>query len=179
MAWVNADGLEVKFGADWRSKVVNASRTVDTDGLTKEFELDFDLTRIPTGTVSYTTDLDNDGTVDGFTKADVLIPAYSHVISADVIMTVAAAGGTSIKVGRFQEAGTAIDDDGLVTATEGVLANMNAQGKFVNGLGADVTLTSGAGISTGQYDSFIGVTATGTFTAGKGKIVLRYRTSTT
>lgn len=174
MAWTNADGIVVRFGSDYRNKPANFTRAVPGDNVVKELIFDFDLTKIPDGTVSYPFDLNNDGTVDGFTKEVPFLPANSVVLSTDLFVTEAAAGGTAIAFGTFLENGTAIDADGLITAAVGVVANLNAVGKRVHGVGAQVALSSNAGASIGTANAFLGLTATGTFTAGKGQILVRY-----
>lgn len=173
MAWQNADGLYVKYGNDFRVKEANRSRGVVTDGTIKEMVMDFDLSRIASGTVSYPRDLNNDGTNDGFHLGDPHLPANASVIRATIVMTEAAAGGTSITVGTYGLDGTAQTATGLVTATEGVLANLNAVGKRTYGAGAFCAATAGtAGV--GAADAFIGIAATGTFTAGKGRLIVEF-----
>jgi hypothetical protein len=78
----------------------------------------------------------------------------------------AAAGGTSIAVGLFTEAGAEIDLDGLLTATNGATAN----------LGANVDLAgTGALLGTAvTQKGYIGITTVGTYTAGKGRVLIRY-----
>lgn len=173
--WTNADGLQVAFPNYFASnpKLPNQARFLESDGAIKTIEIDYDLTQIPTGTVSYSSDLNNDGTVDGFSNADTYIPADATVIRAIVIATTAAAGGTSFTVGTYTKAGAAIVATGLVTATEGVLANINTVGKRTLGAGALCAVAVGtAGVGTA--DAYVGIGTTGTFTAGKGKIIIEY-----
>lgn len=171
MAWQNPDGLYVKFGGDYRTKFANRLREVVDHGATKQVVIDFDLTKIPTGTTSFSSDLTNDGTVDGFTNADCHLPANCSVTSAYVVMTEAATGGTSITIGTYQLDGTTISATSLMTATEGVIANMNAIGKRTYGAGALVSVSAGtAGV--GVHDAYVGITTSGTYTAGKGRLVI-------
>lgn len=175
MAWQNADGLLVKDAQYFKDPRFRRNKPtgLNTAGAKNQIEVDFDLTLIPDGTVSFSSDLNNDGTLDGFNLGDVYIPANGSVLQVLLVMTEAAAGGTSIKVGTFTQAGAAIDDDGLVTTTEGVTANMNAIGKRVYGNGAHVATTAGtAGVGTA--DAYIAITAAGTFTAGKGRLIIEY-----
>jgi hypothetical protein len=176
MAWQNADGLYQKFGGDYRNKAVNLARDLaEVFGQIKQAELDFDLTKIPAGTVSYSSDLNNDGTVDGFTEADFYLPINSSVLRVTLLTTVAATGGTSITVGTFQKTGTVISATNLLTATEGVIANMDTIGKRIYGAGALVSATAGTA-GTGLVDAYVGITTAGTFTAGQGRILIDYIT---
>lgn len=173
--WQNADGLTVKFAGYFRDPANSINKVHDlvVRGGIKQLEIDFDLTRIPSGTVSYTTDLNNDGTKDGFNLGDGYLPANSSVLRATVVSSDAAAGGTSFTIGTYTIAGAAIAATGLVTATEGVLANINAAGKRTFGAGSLVAAAAGtAGV--GAADAFIGISTTGTFTAGRGRIIIEY-----
>jgi len=173
--WQNADGLTVKFAGYFRdpANATNKVHDLRVAGAIKQLEVDFDLTRIPTGTVSYTTDLNNDGTKDGFNIGDGYLPANSSVLRVTIVATEAAVGGTSFTVGTYGLAGTAIAATGLVTATEAVLANVNAVGKRVFGNGALVAAAAGT-VGVGTADAFIGISTTGTFTAGKGRMIIEY-----
>lgn len=177
MAWTNADGLQVRFGSDWASASLRKNRagTLNSYGTIKEIEMDFDLKLIPAGTTSFSADLNNDGTLDGFYNGDVRIPAFSSIREAFMVFGEAATGGTSVTVGLYQKTGTAINATGLVTATEGVIANM-AKGDKINGAGAFTSGTAGTD-GIGANDGYIGITPTGTFTAGRGKLVIRYTTT--
>jgi hypothetical protein len=174
-AWQNADGLQVPFGSYWSdpSNFVNKAKAVNTLGQIKQLVVDVDLTRIANGTVGYSADLNNDGTADGFHDGDVRLPANASVLRATLVMRTAAAGGTSFTVGTYNKAGTAIVATGLITATEGVLANVNAIGKRIYGAGALVATTAGTG-GVGTANAYIGIAVTGTFTAGTGTLVIEY-----
>jgi len=172
--WYNADGLKVRFAGyqGQRRAFKNVFVEVETDGNFRELICNYDLSLIPASTSSFSTDRNNDGTVDGFNQGDFSLPANAVVLSCDVYTQVAAAGGTSIEVGAYQENGTAITRAGFVTATEGVLANLSAN-KRVIGVGtllADANAETGIGANIG----YPGIWCNGTFTAGTGKIVLRY-----
>jgi len=145
---------------------------VEVDGNFREFVCHYDLTLIPTTTTSYSTDRNNDGTVDGFNSGDLYIPAGASVISCDLYALVTAAGGTEIEVGGYQEAGTVIDRDGLITAANAATANMAASERVI-GSGANLADANGeAGVGANNY--YPGIYANGTFTAGSGKIVIRF-----
>lgn len=175
MAWYNADGLVVRFGADYEGFTdgINVPRLISTDGPEKVMQIKYDLVALGANGKSYTTDRNNDGTLDGFNDGDAKLPAYASVTRVIVLPTVAAAGGTSIKLGTFQADGTAIDDDYLITATEGVLANLDTKGARTYGAGAGVS-TSVETASVGSADAHVALTATGTFTAGEGLIYIYY-----
>lgn len=176
--WTNADGLQVPFGNYWNdpTNFVNKSRAVNTLGAVKQIEIDVDLTRLSVGVVSYSADLNNDGTVDGFHDGDVRLPANASITQAVLVMKTAAASGgaATLIVGTFKKDGTAIDADGIVTLTEGVVANMNAIGKRVYGAGAHVSATAGtAGVGTSN--AYIGLTVgTAAFTAGTARLIIEY-----
>lgn len=174
-AWQNADGLQVPFGSYWNdpTNFVNKARVSSTLGHVKQLVVDVDLTRIAAGTVSYSADLNNDGTADGFHDGDVRLPANASVLRATYIAKTAAAGGTSITVGTYKKDGTAIAATGLVTATEGVIANFNAAGKRTYGAGSLVAASAGtAGVGTSN--AYVGIATVGTFTAGTGVLVIEY-----
>jgi len=173
--WQNADGLGVKFASYVKDakNYVNRFRLVDTSGAIWHALCYYDLTQIPTGTVTYTADLDNDGTRDGFTEGDFNFPAYTSILDTVVVADTAAAGGTSIKVGTFLKAGTAIDDDFMVTATEGVKANLDTRGARTYGAGVGVATTAETA-SVGSAAAFPAITGSGTWTAGTGWILVRF-----
>lgn len=173
--WQNADGLSTRMPDFWKNPAlqVNIPRGLSTMGAVKQVELDIDLTKIATGTVTYSSDLDNDGTLDGFNDGDWYLPAYASVINCYMIVQVAAAGGTSIKIGTFGKTGSAIDDDFIVTATEGVTANFTPIGARTFGNGVGVATTAGTA-SVGSADAYVAVTGSGTFTAGKLRVIITY-----
>ena len=172
--WYNADGLKVRFagyaGALRNRK--NVPKKLRTDGHVNQLVIPYDLTLIPTTTVSFTTDRNNDGTLDGFDSGVPFIPAGAIVLSARVYALVTAAGGTEIEVGGYQENGTVIDRDGLITAANAPVANMAAT-EMVIGTGSDIADANGEdGVGANNY--YVGIYTNGTFTAGTGKIVIEY-----
>lgn len=171
--WTNADGLQVKFANYWNDKTnfVNRPRAIEMDGMVKQLVIDYDLV-VPAG-VQYTADLNNDGTIDGFDLGDTYLPAFASVLRTVLYVTEAAAGGTSISLGTFQRNGTAISATSLITATEGVLANLDTVGARTYGAGA-LNASAVETASVGANDAYVGLTVTGTFTAGKGKIIIEY-----
>lgn len=176
MAWQNADGIYVEFPQDITRNVkrVNVPKMVRTAGAYDELVVDLDFVKLSAWGNNFTADLNNDGTYDGFMATDAYLPNNSHIISVRLIATEAATGGTSFTVGLRKIDGTTLSlDTGLVTATEGVIANINAIGKVINGAGSLTSATSGtAGVGTA--DAFVYVVPTGTYTAGKGRLVITY-----
>lgn len=172
--WYNADGLKVRFAGYQGQKRTRKNVFVEvvTTGNYREAICHYDLTLIPTTTVSYTTDRNNDGTVDGFNSGDVFIPANAIVLSCDIFPTVSAAGGTDIEIGGYQEAGTVIDRDGFVTAAVATTAALAAANRVI-GVGADLA-DANAENGVGSVAYYIGIYANGTFTAGAGKVVVRW-----
>ena len=149
-SWMNQDGLLVRYGTDQGKRGSKGGVTTDTTKV-NEFVLELSLAG-PARTI-YSTDRNNDGTVDGFSGLDTAIPAGAKVLSADVIPLVAPAGGTSYTVGTFALDGTAVDADGILDST-------GAEGALV-----------GTALSSAAYVTAV---TTGTYTAGKVKVVIRY-----
>ncbi len=173
--YVNADGLQVYFGDTWRDgkNFANRARAVKTEGAIKQIVFDYDLSKIAASTTTYTSDLNNDGTNDGFNTGDTYLPANSSVLRVTLIVKTAAAGGTSITLGTYGLTGSAISATSLITATEGVIANLDTVGARVYGAGALVATTAEtAGVGTA--DAYIAMAAAGTFTAGTGRIIIEY-----
>ena len=99
---------------------------------------------------------------------DLAIPAYAKIVSAKIEVLTAFAGGTSLAVGLQDSAGTEIDDDGFLTAAQLATANIDARGDFVVGTGALV------GVGIGAAAGELVVTAVGTFTAGKARVLVEF-----
>lgn len=165
MSWNNADGLYIEHGRE-NVRKTNRAQSVKQFGSTSEIQIKFDLGGMTAGT-KFPADLNNDGTMDGFTTAHTVIPDQAVIESAVIYMTdEAAAGGTSVAVGTFQVNGTAIDADGLVTAVNGATADLIANAR-VAGTGAQVA----TGVTQAAYIALVTV---GTFTAGKGTLIIKY-----
>ena len=174
--WQNADGLSVKFPNYYsdHKNFVNRLRGIgETLGAVKQAVFEYDLSKIAAGGTTWTRDLNNDGTNDGFDTGDFYLPAYSSILRVTLLVTTAAAGGTSITLGTYGLTGTAISATSLITATEGVLANLDTVGARVYGAGALVS-NAVETASVGSADAFVAMAAAGTFTAGKGKIYIDY-----
>ena len=147
---VNSDGLLIRFGRD---QGVRGNKAAVTTSTTKLNELILDVDLEGAARTLYTTDRNNDGTVDGFSGMDAYLPAGAFIKSQQVIVTEALAGGTNYAVGTYVEAGTADDADGI-RKTDGT-----------DGDQIGTVLTA---------KKFVGVVTTGTYTAGKVKIIIQY-----
>lgn len=96
------------------------------------------------------------------------IPAGAQIISARLQVVEAFAGGTSYDIGTEENDGTAIDANGLFAGT--LLAEIDAVNEWVVGAGAQIDGTIGT-----PFDAYLLVVATGTFTAGKARVIVEYR----
>jgi hypothetical protein len=162
VAWTNDDGLQVRFGQDQARETKSLMAPAWNVGPVKYMVVDVNYDDLPT----FTADLNNDGTLNGFSDQDAYIPAGSWIKSATFIVETAFAGGTSYDVGTYDLAGSAIDADGI--EDDLLLAELAANEAHVcNGaqVGATVLVTS---------DAYLVIAATGTFTAGKAKLVIEY-----
>jgi hypothetical protein len=121
--------------------------------------------------------------VPGTSSLQAVIPAYAKVVDVTFEVITAFAGGTSYDIGLAQSDGTEIDNDGFFAAL--ATASINARGKIVRGAGAlcpQLTSTT-VGEKVTQALTNIGsaagelkVVATGTYTAGKAKVIVKYIT---
>lgn len=148
--WVNGDGLLVRFGPNQGNRNGRAGVTTGS-GKVRELVFTVDLTGA--ARTIYTSDLNNDGTLDGFSSLDTPIPAGALIVAQRVVTKVTPAGGTNYTVGTYQKAGTVDDADGIrVTAG-----------------------TDGAQIGTQlTADRYLGVVTTGTYTAGTLEVLVTY-----
>jgi len=95
------------------------------------------------------------------------VPAHAKVISAELQVTTAFAGGTSYNVGFSTPAGSVVDADGLFAAL--ALAAIDTKGKWALGAGALV------GTTVGSDAVQVTAAATGTFTAGAATLFVKYK----
>jgi hypothetical protein len=159
--WQNDDGLTVRFGQD------QARETDIVPGFQK-MAVNYLVMDVNGGDEpDYTTDLNNDGTNNGFSDQDNYIPAGSFITRAIWINEVLFAGGTDYDIGLFEQDGTVINVDGieealLVTVIDGTNDTVLLDGAEVGGI-----------LST-TLDSYVKFTPNGTFTAGKAKLILEY-----
>ena len=98
------------------------------------------------------------------------IPTNSFIVSARFYVDAVWVGGTSIAFGTTESDGTAIDPDGLITATQGATANIDAIGDWLVGTGAQI----GTSIAPTYDDAQISFLVVGTYTAGSGRLVVEY-----
>ena len=161
----NADGLQVRFGTEASGYSRKKAGKVSTSGAMEALTVDFTYDKLPT----FTSDLNNDGTLNGFNIGDAGLPDGAHITKATLMVTVAFAGGTSYNIGTYTVAGSAIDADGIDAAI--ALTAIDAVG--------DVILCDGAqvGGTLLTADGYLVVAATGTFTAGAAKLVVEYMTT--
>lgn len=172
--WFNADGVRVSFGDRYTNSeyYTNRLRSLNSMGPFKYLEMDVDLTQTADGVTEYPEDLDNDGTKDGFSSHDAYIPANAQITRCVFISTETFAGGTNVDIGTYQKDGTVIDADGLfvdLLTAEGTLGDVSY------GDGADVE-ASGIGVTRASptVDAYVALTPAGTFTAGKGRLIIEY-----
>ena len=173
--WQNADGLTIPFPSFWADPYNQRNRlsTPRTAGEIKQAFMDVDLSLLPAGTTSFTSDLNNDAVRDGFNTGDDRLPGDANILSVRAVVREAAVGGTSFTVGLYQLNGAAINATGLITAANGAVANINAVGKKTIGDGAFVSNTAGS-VGIGPLDAYVGITTAGTFTAGRLRLVIDY-----
>lgn len=150
--WVNNDGLLIRYGVNQGKRNARAGNT-QSNSKENELVLEVDLTG-PARTI-YGADLNNDGTLDGFTALSTPLPANCIVTEQKVIVLTTLAGGTNYAVGTYLQNGTVDDADGIRTTA-------GADGVQVN-----VQLTAARQVA---------VVTTGTYTAGKIKVIIRYVT---
>jgi len=145
--WANADGLIVGFGGNYPER--NIAGVYDTDGAVKEAVLQ--ITFQSSGAV-------------------IPIPAGSSVMDVSLLVGTAWVGGTKVEIGD------ATDPDGWISATQGATASLTA-GATIRAAGAyaigDAATNKGlAKVYAAATD--ITATITGSFTAGKATVVVRY-----
>ena len=120
----------------------------------------------------------NDLPVYGTSGLEQIIPAYATIVDARLEILTAFAGGTSYNIGLYKatgddNAGDVIDADGIDAAV--ALAVMDARGDVVHCDGALVSSTAtGNVVSIGASAAELTIAATGTYTAGKGKLIITY-----
>jgi hypothetical protein len=164
--WTNADGLVVRFNGEqgkhaWRFAVTRE------DGKIIEASAKVNLAALGANGTTFTADLNNDGTLDGFIENDFRIPAGFVVESCRLIVTEAGVGGTSVAVQNYTQAGAVGTANSLVTATQGATANLTLNA-VIQGTGALV----GTRVAAATIPALVVV---GTFTAGEVEIQLRLR----
>lgn len=122
-----------------------------------------------TNVMSYTFSFD-DLPVHGIDEAIQRLPANCYIESVSLRVIEAFAGGTSYLIGLKEEDGSTIDLDGI-SGSALALVEMDAIGDNVVCDGALVGLLVGIGAARGQ----VVVAATGTYSAGKAVLEIKYR----
>lgn len=147
MSWTNADGLTVLMHDEQGAVKDGGAAAVQA---TKQLVVKLDLTANK-----------------GVAANDAFIPAGAYITKAHLVVTTAAAGGTSINFGLANAAGTAIDADGIdaAVATAALAAN--------KGVACDGALVGGTA-TVGAADAYVTTANTGTFTAGAATLVIEY-----
>lgn len=156
--YTNNDGLEVRFGSDIGKRGMRAGVTTGA-GKRRELVLEVELSKLGAGGTGFTSDLNNDGTNEAFNPSNTALPVGAIIDQVRIVEIVAPAGGTGLVVGTYRENGTVVDDDGIATTIAG------APGAQV---GTQVLQ------ATGPW--FVAAKATGTYTAGRVKIVIEFIT---
>ena len=144
-------GVAVHYGP--RTTTGKYGRAGNDTGLVKTAEWTFSYDGLP---------------VAGEDTLGVSIPAYAKIVSARLEVLTPFAGGTSYDLGLYTAAGAEIDADGIDSAV--ATAAIDARGDVVVCNGALV----GGTLSVGAADGKLTVAATGTYTAGKARLVVEY-----
>jgi len=161
--WTNDDGLQVPFGQNQARETKSIMGKAPVAGAPVEYmvaELNFD--DLPT----FTADLNNDGTLNGFSDSDAYIPKGAYITRAWLIVSTGFASGTSYDLGLYEQDGTVIDANGLDAAV--AVADMGAN---------EAVDMNGQLVATQDLllqDAYLVVAATGTYTAGVARIVIEY-----
>ena len=149
MSYTNADGLLVLTNGEAGTPAENGRTAVAAK---KNLIVDIDLTK---------------GGQSWRSGVDAFIPAGSYITSAALVVKTAAAGGSIVTVGLLEADGTAIDADGIDAAV--AVADLAAN-KAVACNGALV----GGTATVGADDAYVGISTSGTFTAGQLLLLIEY-----
>ena len=152
----NADGLYVSTGLSEAKKSLEGS--TNNFGHEREIIIDLDYTRLPTF-----------GTASTFVNdvPTVAVPKGALLKSATLTVTTAFTGtGATLDIGLAKSDGTAIDADGIDAAI--ALTAIDAIGETVT---CDGALIGTVLANTGFVTVDVGVA---TYTAGRGKLVIKY-----
>ena len=167
---ITSQGVRKNYGPRTSENIV--AGTISVDGEVEELSLDFDYTSLPL-------------TPDGNQNAanDILaqyIPANSFILESFLEVKDAWVGGTALDVGLEDVDGGNSDPDALFDATELVTANLTAGATFSSesGTGTSLAASSGAPVNVGTAARYFAAVATGTFTAGSARVLVRYRKPT-
>lgn len=148
--WVNSDGLYTRFGPTQGQRGPKAGVTM---GAGKHRELVATVRLAGAARTIYSSDLNGDGTNDGFTGLDTPLPAGAVIVSQRAVVKETPAGGTNYSIGTYQK-------DGTVDTAAGIRTTAGADGSQV-----------GTQLAADRY---VAVTTTGTYTAGIIEWVVTY-----
>lgn len=153
-SWQNPDGLYILYGTD---QGVRGSRAGVTTGAGKHRELVLEVDLTGAARTIHTADLNNDGTLEGFADGrNTPIPTNAIIVKQTAVVVTPLAGGTNYAVGTYQ-------GDGTVDTAAGIRTTLGADGTQI-----------GTQLSAERY---VSVVTTGTYTAGKIKIIIEYITN--
>lgn len=170
-AWVNDDGLAVRFGLD-QSKLGPASRPT-TQGEIQQLVIDIvavDITDVDVAPLIY---------------HHVGLPQKAHILRADLYVTkvwTVGAGAASLDIGLYHDDGDGtytvlvvdgIDEDIALTALDSVGAEVSCDGSYLDGTD-DVVPSDSAGRDVLVSVGYQGTTDTHKYTAGEAKLVIQY-----
>ncbi len=161
--WVNSDGLEVRFGSE-KAAAHKGGRMISADGQLHEVEVTITGTAVPS----------TDAPVDKY----VAIPPNSYIEEAIFVVdtTFTSSGSATLDLGTMNVDGdgtfSTLDDDGIDNAL--AVAALTADARVVcNGAQINTSPTNSTDASLPMVISYGYNTAA--FTAGKGKLIIRYR----
>ena len=162
--WTNKDGLQVPFGQDQARETQSVMGKTANNGPMGYMVVDMNWDDLPT----FTADLNNDGTNNGFSDSDAYIPAKSYITRAYLIVEDKFLVGTDYDLGFYKQNGDTVDVDGLDAGV--ALADLEL-GEVVEMNGVLV----GTLDTVGADDVYLVVVDKSTdFTAGKARIVIEY-----
>ncbi len=156
--YTNNDGLEVRFGSDIGKRGMRAAVTTGA-GKRRELVLEIDLPKLGAGGTGFTSDLNNDGVNEAFNPSNTPLPVGAVLDQVRIVELVAPAGGTGITIGTFRENGTVVNASGIATNISGA---------------AGAQIGTAVAQATGPW--YVAAVATGTYTAGRIKVVIEYIT---
>lgn len=157
MSYTNADGLYVLTHGG-QGAVQDKGGTVVSARQTLVYDIS-DFTAI--GSSFGASDID---------PLDPVIPAGSLIVGATLVMTTAATGSSStLTIGTYNAAGSAIDADGIDATI--ALTAIDADGDVVRCDGAQVSGVLGYLTADAYIGAIYGASA---FTAGAGKLIVEY-----
>jgi len=156
MSYTNADGLYIRTRVDEGEPLLQGT----TAGCArKTLVMDLDWTTIGSSFGS-----------SNINPMNPIIPAKSIIVNADLVILTAFTGSSStLTIGTYNSAGTAVDADGIDATI--ALTAIDADNDVVQCDGAQV---SGI-VNVGNADCYVGaIWGTAAFTAGVAKLVIEY-----